>query len=187
MSKHKIFSVPDFIKVSFANNSAPADKFHPLSPYRVTRRWLLAASGATVFMHGSRCLTPAHASERTVKDIGQTATQDDRSFIARAFEMRRLAIIKGDQPYGAAIVRDGVIIGQSWSRVVLDHDPTGHAEISAIRDAARHVNNHNLSGAVIYSSSRPCPMCEAAAYWAGINQMVHGRQAENAGPPQLCR
>ena len=187
MSKHKFFSVPDFIKVSFANDRADANKNHLLSPLQVTRRWVLAASGVAVFLHGSRRLASAHASERTAKGISQPVVQDDRGFIARAFEMRRLAINKGDQPYGAVIVQGGVIIGQSWSRVVLDNDPTGHAEISAIRDAAHRVNNHDLSGTVMYSSSRPCPMCEAAAYWAGINQMIHGRKVVNAGPHQLCR
>ncbi len=187
MSKHNIFSDSVFIKGLFADNRAPANKRRSLSPHKITRRGLLAASSVAVFLHGLRCLTPAHASQqRSPRDIPQPATQDDGTFIARAFEMRRLAIDKGDQPYGAAIVRDGVIIGQSWSRVVLDQDPTGHAEISAIRDAARRVNNRDLSGAVIYSSSRPCPMCEAAAYWAGLNQMIHGNKVVNAGPPRLC-
>lgn len=107
--------------------------------------------------------------------------------MARAFDMQRLAREKGDQAYGAVIVRDGIIVGQSWSRVVLDNDPTGHAEISAIRDATARLADRNLSGCTMYSSSRPCPMCEAAAYWAGIADMVHGRELKQAGAPQLCR
>ncbi len=107
--------------------------------------------------------------------------------MARAFEMQQLASDKGDQAYGAVIVRNGIIVGQSWSRVVLDNDPTGHAEISAIRDAAARLANGNLSGCTMYSSSRPCPMCEAAAYWAGIAAMVHGRDLNDSGSPQLCR
>ena len=101
--------------------------------------------------------------------------------------MRRLAIEYGDQAFGAVVVRRGRIIGQSWSRVILDQDPTGHAEMSAIRDAAARLNNGNLSGATLYSSSRPCPMCEAAAYWSGIDKMIHGEDAINAGRPRLCR
>ena len=100
--------------------------------------------------------------------------------------MQRLASDKGDQAYGAVIVRDGIIVGQSWSRAVLDTDPTGHAEMSAIRDAAARLGNSNLAGCILYSSSRPCPMCEAAAYWAGIAAMVHGRELSDAGGPQLC-
>lgn len=118
--------------------------------------------------------------------IPQPAEPGRQAFIERAFEMRELAQDYGDQPYGAVIVRDGVIIGQSWSRVILDQDPTGHAEMAAIRDAARRLNSRDLSDAIIYSSSRPCPMCEAAAHWAGIARMIHGTSAQDAGAPQLC-
>ena len=101
--------------------------------------------------------------------------------------MRQKAIELGDQAYGSVVVRNGVIIGQSSSRVILDEDPTGHAEMAAIRDTARRLGSRDLNGATMYSSSRPCPMCEAAAYWAGIGQMVHGRDGDNAGAPKLCR
>ena len=150
----------------------------------VSRRWLCqTASIAGVLTASGRC---AYA------DIGdaaivQPAAPDKMAFIERAFEMRRLAVENGDQAYGAVIVRDNVIVGQSWSRVVLDQDPTGHAEISAIRDAARRLKSRSLKGAILYSSSRPCPMCEAAAYWADIDGMIYGRNADNAGAPRLCR
>ncbi|MGI9512581.1 MAG: nucleoside deaminase [Anderseniella sp.] len=130
-------------------------------------------------------------SRQTLADgdaaIVQPAAPGAPAFVERAFEMRQLAVDKGDQPYGAIIVRDNVIVGQSWSRVVLDQDPTGHAEVSAIRDAARRLNSRRLGGTVMYSSSRPCPMCEAAAYWAGVESLVYGRNADDAGAPQLCR
>ena len=119
--------------------------------------------------------------------IVQPSAPDKMAFIERAFEMRRLAVENGDQAYGAVIVRDNVIVGQSWSRVVQDQDPTGHAEISAIRDAARRLKSRSLKGAILYSSSRACPMCEAAAYWADIDAMIYGRSAGNAGAPRLCR
>jgi len=150
----------------------------------VSRRWLCqTAPIAGVLTVSGR---GAHA------DIGdaviiQPAMPDTTAFIERAFEMRRLAVENGDQAYGAVIVRDNVIIGQSWSRVVLDQDPTGHAEISAIRDAARRLKSRSLKGAILYSSSRACPMCEAAAYWADIDGMVYGRNAGDAGAPRLCR
>ena len=100
--------------------------------------------------------------------------------------MRGIAVERGDQAYGAVIVQDNQIVGQSWSRVVIDQDPTGHAEMSAIRDAARRLNSRDLYGTVMYSSSRPCPMCEAAAYWAGVSELIYGRELESAGPPRLC-
>ncbi len=119
--------------------------------------------------------------------IVQPASPGASAFIDRAFEMRRLAVDKGDQPYGAIIVRDNSIIGQSWSRVVVDQDPTGHAEVAAIRDAARRLGSRHLSGAIMYSTSRPCPMCEAAAYWAGVGGMFYGRSSDDAGAPRLCK
>ena len=100
--------------------------------------------------------------------------------------MRQHAIDLGDQGYGAVVVRENVIIGQSWSRVILDQDPTGHAEMAAIRDAARRLDDRDLSGAVLYSSSRPCPMCEAAAFWAGVRRMFYSLEIKNAGSPKLC-
>ena len=119
--------------------------------------------------------------------IRQPEKAEDRAFIQRAFDMRQRAVDAGDRPYGAVVVRDRVIIGQSGSRVILDEDPTAHAELAAIRDAARRTQSRALHGAVLYSSARPCPMCEAAAYWAGIDAMIHGQSMHNAGSPALCR
>jgi tRNA(Arg) A34 adenosine deaminase TadA len=119
--------------------------------------------------------------------ITQPGSPGPGGFIARAFDMRALAEKSGDQPYGAVVARDGRIIGQAPSRVVSANDPTAHAEMEAIRDAARRTGERDLRGAVLYSSSRPCPMCEAAAYWAGIAGMVHGRDQTDAGAPRLAR
>ena len=148
-------------------------------------RRLFMAAGPSVILLGAGRLSPAHA--QSTDPILQPANPGDAAFIERAFDMRRKAIDLGDQPYGAILVRGAAIIGQSWSRVILDSDPTGHAEMSAIRDAARRSGDRNLSGAVMYSSSRPCAMCEAAANWVGIARMVHGRQATDAGSPGSCR
>ncbi|MGE0747222.1 MAG: nucleoside deaminase [Rhodospirillales bacterium] len=110
-----------------------------------------------------------------------------RAFIDRAFALRMAAQAAGDQPYGAVVVHDGRIVGEAPSRVVVDGDPTAHAEMEAIRDAARRLGGRDLSGCVLYSSSRPCPMCEAAAYWAGIGGVVHGEAMTDAGAPRLNR
>lgn len=153
-------------------------------PVPVSRRWLCKTAAIAGVLTASGRSVYADIGDAT---IIQPAMPDTTAFIERAFEMRRLAVEHGDQPYGAVIVRDSFIVGQSWSRVVLDQDPTGHAEVAAIRDAARRLNSRSLTGTVMYSSSRPCPMCEAAAYWAGIDGMVYGRNAGNAGAPKLCR
>jgi tRNA(Arg) A34 adenosine deaminase TadA len=151
------------------------------------RRRLLSTLAAAALLAVPLRPDRAGAAGPAGADIDQPADPGDAAFIRRAFEMRRLAVEQGDQAYGAVVVRHGTIIGQSWSRVILDRDPTGHAEMAAIRDAARRLADRNLRGAILYSSSRPCPMCEAAAYWAGIETMIYGEDATSAGPPQLCR
>ena len=148
----------------------------------VKRRRFIAASAIAAAVLSTGRVVSADA-----ETIPQPAVPGAAAFLERAFEMRRMAVDLGDQPYGAVVVRDGRIIGQSWSRVILDQDPTAHAELAAIRDTARRLQDRDLTGAVLYSSSRPCVMCEAAAYWAGISDMVHGRQGTNAGAPGLCR
>lgn len=118
--------------------------------------------------------------------IAQPEMRDDAAFIGRAFDMRQRALASGDQGYGAVVVGDGLILGQSASHVVLHRDPTAHAEMEAIRDAARRLDSRDLSRCTLYSSSPARPMCEAAAYWAGIGRLVYGRTARDGGSPRLC-
>ena len=127
-----------------------------------------------------------HAANASLADIDQPSSNSDQSFIDRAFEMRRQAISIGDQGYGAVVVRDGIIVGQSPSHVIVNHDPTAHAEMEAIRDAAARLGSRDLSGCTLYSSSAACPMCEAAAYWADIERMVYGEAVSDGGRPSLC-
>jgi len=126
------------------------------------------------------------SADNGTADIEQPERTEDSAFIERAFALMREALDSGDQGYGAVVVRDGRIIGQAASRVVVNRDPTAHAEMEAIRDAARRAGSRDLGGCALYSSSPPCPMCEAAAYWAGIDRLVHGSAARDAGPPRLC-
>lgn len=167
------------------NQFAATPTRHP-SSFCFARRAILTVSGVAALMVGSRSIAPALASQNEAEAIRQPPRPTAAHFMERAFEMRQIAVERGDQAYGAVIVRNNEILGQSWSRVVIDQDPSGHAEISAIRDAARRLNNRDLAGAVMYSSSRPCPMCEAAAYWAGIDELVSGRNLDSAGSPKLC-
>ena len=128
----------------------------------------------------------SHAANTNLNAIDQPSNKNDQSFIDRAFEMRSQAVRIGDQGYGAAVVRDGIIVGQSPSHVIVHHDPTAHAEMEAIRDAAARLGSRDLSGCTLYSSSPACPMCEAAAYWAHIDRMVYGEAVSDGGRPSLC-
>jgi guanine deaminase len=111
------------------------------------------------------------------------------AFMQRALEARRRAEESGDQPYGAVVVRDGKIVGEAQSRVVVARDPTAHAETEAIRDAAKRLGTADLSGCDIYASSRPCAMCEAACHWARIRRIFAGESIADMGPPRYsnCR
>ena len=82
--------------------------------------------------------------------------------------------------FGAVIVRDNTVIGRGWNRVTSDHDPTAHAEVSAIRDACRNVGNFSLEGAVIYTSCEPCPMCLGAIWWARIETIYFASDRDDA-------
>lgn len=143
------------------------------------RRLLLGAAALS--------LAPAGAEAQPAEPIEQPDEANPPSFIARAYRERHDASIAGDRPYGAVVVKDGRIIGKAGSRVTRDKDPTAHAELLAIRDALKRTGAGTLAGAVLYSSSRPCLMCEAAAHFAGVARMIHGRARDDDGAPRLCR
>lgn len=115
--------------------------------------------------------------------LAQAVAEADRRFAELAAEMKRRALGWGDQPYGAVLVLDGKLVGEGPSRVVQRGDPTAHAEREAIRDAQRRLGRQRLDGSVLYSTSRPCAACEAAAFEAGVARMRHGPDARDAGAP----
>ena len=127
---------------------------------------------------------PAFARDRA-PEIVQPQTAGREGYMERAFEMRRRAVELGDQPYGAVVVRGALIVGEGVSAVVTDNDPTAHAEMQAIRDAARRLGTRDLSSCEMYGTSRACPMCEAGAYWARIARMYYGTTIADAGAPRL--
>ncbi|HEB97462.1 MAG TPA: nucleoside deaminase [Sedimenticola thiotaurini] len=83
-------------------------------------------------------------------------------------------------PFGALVVLGGEVIGRGWNRVLAEQDPTAHAEVIAIRQAARRLGSPHLQGAVLYSSCEPCPMCLCAAYWARLERICYGATAADA-------
>ena len=77
-------------------------------------------------------------------------------------------------PFGAVIVKDGNVIGKGHNRVVVNNDPTHHGEIAAIRNACANISSFDLTGADIYTTGEPCPMCLSACLWANINHIYYG-------------
>ena len=83
-------------------------------------------------------------------------------------------------PFGAVIVKDGKIIARGVNRVTASVDPTAHAEVNAIREAARVLGTFDLSGCEIYTSCEPCPMCLGAIYWAHLDKVYYGNTKADA-------
>jgi tRNA(Arg) A34 adenosine deaminase TadA len=97
---------------------------------------------------------------------------DHKSFLKMAVEEALIGMRAGEGgPFGAIITSGGKIIGRGHNTVLESRDPTAHAEVNAIRNACKNLDNHHLQGAVIYSNFEPCPMCLAAIYWAGIRTL----------------
>ena len=91
------------------------------------------------------------------------------------------SVQSGGGPFGAVIVRNGEIIARGENRVTVCNDPTAHAEVSAIREAAARMGTYDLSGCEIYSSCEPCPMCLGAIYWARLDRLYYaGTRADAA-------
>lgn len=111
-------------------------------------------------------------------------SEKDSLFIRRAIGLSIKNVKRGGGPFGAVITKDGKIISESCNQVTLLNDPTAHAEIGAIREAARKLNTFDLSECSIYVSCEPCPMCLGAIYWARINKVFFANtrfDAENIG------
>ncbi len=113
----------------------------------------------------------------------RTHGAQDEVFMKHASNMKKIAVDAGDQPYGAVLAKDGHIVGEGPSRVVTRQDPTAHAEMEAIRDAAKRLGTRDLSGCTIYATSKPCRMCETAGYWANLSRIYYSASLTDGGSP----
>jgi tRNA(Arg) A34 adenosine deaminase TadA len=102
-------------------------------------------------------------------------------FMKRAVELSRENMRSGQGgPFGAVVVRNGVVIAEGWNQVTSSNDPTAHAEVTAIRRACEVLNSFDLQGCEIYTSCEPCPMCLAAIYWARIEKIYYANTRSDA-------
>ena len=101
-------------------------------------------------------------------------------FMRRAIRLSIDNVKKGGGPFGAVIVKDGKVISSGTNNVTAKNDPTAHAEIDAIRKAAKNLRNFDLSGCEIFTSSEPCPMCLSAIYWSKISSVYYGTTKKDA-------
>ena len=108
-------------------------------------------------------------------------THDHEKFMRMAIDLATSNVLSGaGGPFGAVIVRDGVVVATGANNVTGSNDPTAHAEITAIRNAARALGTFELAGCTIYSSCEPCPMCLGAILWARCEALYFGSTAQDA-------
>jgi tRNA(adenine34) deaminase len=105
----------------------------------------------------------------------------DEEFMREALAEAEAASDSGEVPIGAVVVVDGEIKGRGHNQVICASDPTAHAEIVALREAARAVGNYRLTGATLYSTIEPCAMCAGALIHARVGRLVYGAPDERAG------
>lgn len=109
-----------------------------------------------------------------MKKITQLITESRDDFMKMAIDLAKLSIEKGGGPFGCVIVKDNKVVGKGHNRVILNNDPTAHAEIMAIRDACKNLGTFQLEGCEVYTSCYPCPMCIGAIYWARPSIIYYG-------------
>ena len=109
------------------------------------------------------------------------ASQDDKRFMSAALEEASVAASHGDVPVGAIVVRDGVVLARASNRTVRDQDPTAHAELLAIRAAAKSLGSWRLGDCTLYVTLEPCAMCAGAIVLARLDRVVFGAWDDKAG------
>jgi guanine deaminase len=101
-------------------------------------------------------------------------------FMRRAIALALENIRNGGGPFGAVVVKDGNVVAEGANRVTVNHDPTAHAEVVAIRAACAELDSFELKGCELYASCEPCPMCLGAIYWARLSRVYFAGTAEDA-------
>ena len=109
------------------------------------------------------------------------AVRTDQDYMQLALQLAQLAAQAGEVPVGAIVVKDGVIIGRGSNAPIGTHDPTAHAEIQAMRDAAQYLGNYRLVDCTLYVTLEPCAMCSGAIQHARIARLVYGASDPKTG------
>lgn len=111
---------------------------------------------------------------------------NDSEYMQLALEQARAAVLRGEVPVGALVVLEDRILAAAGNRTITDCDPTAHAEIVALREAARKVGNHRLNGAALYVTIEPCAMCAGALVQARIARLIYGADEAKGGAVRTC-
>lgn len=114
------------------------------------------------------------------------ASANDSEFMRAALDEARVAAARGEVPVGAVVVLDGRIVSRAGNRTIGDCDPTAHAEIIALREAAQVIGNWRLTGAKMHVTIEPCAMCAGAMIQARIARLIYGADDAKAGAVRSC-
>ncbi len=112
---------------------------------------------------------------------GKGYTPIDREWMAKALLLADQAGAAGEVPVGAVLVKDGVAIGEGWNQPISTCDPTAHAEVMALRDAASRLENYRLPETTLYVTIEPCTMCVGAILHARVGRVIYGALEPRAG------
>ena len=110
-----------------------------------------------------------------------TQVELDHQFMQQAIEQAQLAALEGEVPVGAVLVRDGRVISKAFNQPITHHDPSAHAEMLALRAAARAEENYRLPGSTLYVTLEPCTMCAGAMLHARVDRVVYGAPDPKTG------
>ena len=110
----------------------------------------------------------------------------DPEYMRLALDEARAAALRGEVPVGALVVLDGRILAAAGNRTIADCDPTAHAEVVALRVAAKEIGNHRLAGAALYVTIEPCAMCAGALVQARIARLIYGADDAKGGAIRTC-
>jgi tRNA(adenine34) deaminase len=110
----------------------------------------------------------------------------DLEFMQHALDEARAAALEGEVPVGAVLVHDAKIVARSGNRTIRDCDPTAHAEIVVLRDAARALSNYRLAATTLYVTIEPCSMCAGAIIQARVPRLVYGCDDPKGGAVRSC-
>ena len=117
-----------------------------------------------------KCTDPS--SEENIQP--DSFTEQDRQFMQRAMELAAIAESEGEVPVGAVVVYQGEIVGEGWNRLIGQHDATAHAEMMALRQAGKKLENYRLLDTTLYVTLEPCPMCAGAMVHSRVGKVIFG-------------
>jgi len=118
---------------------------------------------------------------RLCGSIVSMVERSNQYWMEKALELARKAEAAGEVPVGAVLVKDGQLIAEGWNQPITSHDATSHAEIMAMREAGKQINNYRLIDTIMYVTLEPCSMCVGAMIHARVSKVVYGASEPRTG------